>query len=137
MEGSGAAVTWPVEVGLSLGSNIGDKAGHIRRAVAALADDGLLADMTLSRLYRTAPWGHVVDQDWFVNACAFGFTTRKPADLLAYYAGSSVLGAATGIAFSRGGWPWLVTVVGGYIVTGIALGLCVHPRSAVAASAAP
>ena len=71
-----------IEVGVSLGSNIGDKAAHIRAAVAALGNDGVLADLTVSSLYRTAPWGHVVEQDWFVNACAFGFTSLAPTDLL-------------------------------------------------------
>lgn len=71
-----------VEVGISLGSNIGDKAGHIRRALATLAADGVMADITVSSLYRTAPWGHIVEQDWFVNACAFGFTGFAPDDLL-------------------------------------------------------
>lgn len=71
------------EVGLSFGSNIGDKAGHIREAVARLEQEGVVTGLTLSTLYRTAPWGHVKDQDWFVNACAFGTTTLPPADLLA------------------------------------------------------
>ena len=68
-------------VGLGLGSNIGDKAGHVRRAAALLGDRGIVPDIALSGLYRTEPWGGV-DQDWFVNACAVGHTTLEPAALL-------------------------------------------------------
>ena len=75
--------TGTVEVGLSLGSNIGDKAAHIRAAVAALGHDGLVTDIVGSSLYRTAPWGHVTEQDWFVNACICGHTKLPPTDLLA------------------------------------------------------
>lgn len=71
------------EVGLSFGSNIGDKAGHIREAVRLLECEGVVTSLTLSTLYRTAPWGHVTEQDWFLNACAFGTTTLQPVELLA------------------------------------------------------
>jgi 2-amino-4-hydroxy-6-hydroxymethyldihydropteridine diphosphokinase len=70
-----------VEVGIGLGSNVGDKAGFIRQAASLLVGSGLIGDLTLSSLYRTAPWGHV-EQDWFVNACAWGHTTLPPAALL-------------------------------------------------------
>lgn len=71
-----------IDVGFGLGSNIGDKAGHVRRAVALLAERGVAAAIELSPLYRTAPWGGI-EQDWFVNACAAGRTTLAPDDLLA------------------------------------------------------
>jgi 2-amino-4-hydroxy-6-hydroxymethyldihydropteridine diphosphokinase len=70
------------EVGFGLGSNIGAKAQNVRRAVRELASSGLVGGLTLSSLYRTAPWGNV-DQDWFVNACAVGQTDASPHDLLA------------------------------------------------------
>ena len=70
------------EVGLGLGGNIGDKAGYVRRAAARLGETGAVRDLVLSPLYRTAPWGNL-DQDWFVNACAWGFTALAPRDLLA------------------------------------------------------
>ena len=69
-------------IGLGLGSNIGDKAGHVRRAASLLRDRGIVPDLVLSSLYRTAPWGGV-DQDWFVNACAVGHTALAPKTLLA------------------------------------------------------
>lgn len=68
-------------VGLGLGSNIGDKAGHVRRAAALLMERALVPDLALSGLYRTAPWGGV-DQDWFCNACAVGWTALEPTALL-------------------------------------------------------
>lgn len=70
-----------IPIGIGLGSNIGDKEEHVRRAAALLGDRALVSDLALSGLYRTAPWGGV-DQDWFVNACAVGWTALQPARLL-------------------------------------------------------
>ena len=70
-----------VPVGLGLGSNVGDKAGHLREAARRLAAEGVVADVELSPLYRTPPWGKL-DQDWFVNACLVGETTLAPLALL-------------------------------------------------------
>ncbi len=70
-----------VEIGISLGRNIGDKAAMIRRAGRELEASGEIYDLVLSPLYRTAPWGNV-DQDWFVNACAVARTALAPEPLL-------------------------------------------------------
>ncbi len=67
---------------IGLGSNIGDKAGNIARAIALLTEEGDIRLVAKSRLYRTAPWG-VTDQDWFVNACIAVATDLSPRDLLA------------------------------------------------------
>ena len=48
---------------LSLGSNLGDRLGHLRAAVAGFADVLVAA----SPVYETAPWGGV-EQDDFLNA---------------------------------------------------------------------
>ncbi|NUT48193.1 MAG: 2-amino-4-hydroxy-6-hydroxymethyldihydropteridine diphosphokinase [Saccharothrix sp.] len=48
---------------LSLGSNLGDRLGHLRLAVAGFADVLVAA----SPVYETAPWG-VTDQGDFLNA---------------------------------------------------------------------
>lgn len=48
---------------LSLGSNLGDRIGHLRSAVDALADVILLA----SGVYESPPWGDV-DQPAYLNA---------------------------------------------------------------------
>jgi 2-amino-4-hydroxy-6-hydroxymethyldihydropteridine diphosphokinase len=67
---------------IGLGSNIGDKAANIRRAIALLTERGDIRLVAASRLYRTAPWG-VTEQDWFVNACIAVATELSPHDLLA------------------------------------------------------
>lgn len=51
---------------LSLGANLGDRAGALRTALAALAGDGLVAR---SVLYETPPWGPV-RQPPYLNAVA-------------------------------------------------------------------
>ncbi|MFG1605822.1 2-amino-4-hydroxy-6-hydroxymethyldihydropteridine diphosphokinase [Actinoplanes sp. NPDC049265] len=49
---------------LSLGSNLGDRAGHLRRAVDLLGDRVLLA----SGVYETPPWGDDRAQPAYLNA---------------------------------------------------------------------
>lgn len=51
---------------LSLGANLGDRAGALRAALTALTDDGLVARSTL---YETPPWGPV-EQPPYLNAIA-------------------------------------------------------------------
>lgn len=70
-----------VEVGLGLGSNIGDKASNIAEALLRMEQGGDLCITRKSALYRTAPWG-VEDQDWFVNACALAETSLSPEALI-------------------------------------------------------
>jgi 2-amino-4-hydroxy-6-hydroxymethyldihydropteridine diphosphokinase len=50
---------------LSLGSNLGDRAAHLRGAVASLGD----AVLTVSGVYETEPWGDA-DQPRYLNAVA-------------------------------------------------------------------
>ena len=69
------------DVALALGSNVGDKAGALRRALAALAAEPGIAVAAVSRFYRTPPWGKT-DQDWFVNAAALVRTDLGPNALL-------------------------------------------------------
>jgi 2-amino-4-hydroxy-6-hydroxymethyldihydropteridine diphosphokinase len=71
-----------ISVGLGLGSNIGDKAGNIDRALALLGERGIFTLTRRSSNYRTPPWGDP-DQDDFVNACATGTTVLEPLALLA------------------------------------------------------
>jgi dihydropteroate synthase len=68
-------------VALALGSNVGDKAANLRRALRALGSEPGITLTAASRLYRTAPWGKT-DQDWFVNACALAVTSLAPEALL-------------------------------------------------------
>jgi 2-amino-4-hydroxy-6-hydroxymethyldihydropteridine diphosphokinase len=69
------------EAGLSLGSNLGDKAAAIEAALQRLGETPGIEIVRRSRLYRTEPWGDA-DQDWFVNACAIVETELAPRTLL-------------------------------------------------------
>ncbi len=70
-----------VRVVLALGGNVGDKVASLRRALRAIAGEPGIELSAVSRFYRTPPWGKT-DQDWFVNACALGWTTLSPKTLL-------------------------------------------------------
>ncbi len=69
------------EAGLSLGSNIGDKAAMIEAALGLLDAAPGIRIVRRSRLYKTQPWGKE-DQDWFVNACVLVETELSPRALL-------------------------------------------------------
>ncbi len=71
-----------VRIGLGLGSNIGDRPGNIKTALARLEAEGICEITALSSLYRTAPWGFV-EQESFANACALAWTRLEPEALLA------------------------------------------------------
>jgi 2-amino-4-hydroxy-6-hydroxymethyldihydropteridine diphosphokinase len=64
---------------LSLGANLGDRAGAIRTALTRLKDDGLVARSTL---YETPPWGPV-EQPPYLNAIAVVRGDRDAAGWLA------------------------------------------------------
>ena len=70
-----------VEAAIALGSNIGDKANNIDRAVAMLDAVAGIRVTARSRDFRTAPWG-ITDQDWFVNAAVLVETSLAPRALL-------------------------------------------------------
>lgn len=67
---------------IGLGSNLGDKAGNIARALELLCADAEVALVRRSRNWKSAPWG-IAEQDWFVNACAAVRTSLSPEQLLA------------------------------------------------------
>jgi 2-amino-4-hydroxy-6-hydroxymethyldihydropteridine diphosphokinase len=67
-----------VRVFLGLGSNMGDRQGHLARAVAALPD--LVA---VSRLYQTEPVGGPPGQDDYLNLVAELDTELTGPELLA------------------------------------------------------
>ncbi len=71
-----------IEVGFSLGSNVGDKVANLERALTLLFDGRDIAFSACSHFYRTAPWGYEA-QDWFLNLCATGRTSLEPEALLA------------------------------------------------------
>lgn len=74
---------------LSLGANLGDRAGALRTALAALKDDGLIARSTL---YETPPWGPV-EQPPYLNAIA---VVRGPRDAAGWLARAHELEQAAG-----------------------------------------
>ena len=74
---------------LSLGANLGDRAGALRTALVALTDDGLVARSTL---YETPPWGPV-EQPPYLNAIA---VVRGPRDAAGWLARAHELEQAAG-----------------------------------------
>lgn len=73
----------PERVYVALGSNIGDRAGHLSHArtrLGRLPDTRLLA---ASRVEETAPIGPIV-QGMFLNQMVLLETTLEPAELLAH-----------------------------------------------------
>ena len=74
---------------LSLGANLGDRAGALRIALAALEDDGPVAR---SALYETPPWGPV-EQPPYLNAIA---VVRGPRDAAGWLARAHELEEAAG-----------------------------------------
>jgi 2-amino-4-hydroxy-6-hydroxymethyldihydropteridine diphosphokinase len=64
---------------LSLGANLGDRAGTLRAAFTALSGEGLVAR---SVLYETPPWGPV-EQPPYLNAIAVVSGPREAAGWLA------------------------------------------------------
>jgi 2-amino-4-hydroxy-6-hydroxymethyldihydropteridine diphosphokinase len=74
---------------LSLGANLGDRAGALRGALVALKDDGLVARSTL---YETPPWGPV-EQRPYLNAIAI---VRGPRDAAGWLTRAQELEQAAG-----------------------------------------
>ena len=66
---------------LGLGSNVGDRRGHLLDAVGALPDHGVEV-LASSSVYETQPVGLVLDQRDFYNACLRIETAHGPEGLL-------------------------------------------------------
>ncbi len=66
---------------IGLGSNIEDRVGNIRHALAALKGAESFSLLRVSSLYGTAPFGYE-KQAWFANAVAEGKTSLAPLALL-------------------------------------------------------
>ncbi|MCC6263142.1 MAG: 2-amino-4-hydroxy-6-hydroxymethyldihydropteridine diphosphokinase [Bryobacterales bacterium] len=81
MSGTSAGVEIGVEISvyLGLGSNMGDKAAHLREAARRLANFGVIE--ACSSLYRTEPVGFA-GQDWFLNAALCLRTRLSPRAML-------------------------------------------------------
>jgi 2-amino-4-hydroxy-6-hydroxymethyldihydropteridine diphosphokinase len=66
---------------LGLGSNVGDRGGHLRAAVAMLEERGEEVE-AVSSAYETEPVGEVLDQPDFLNAAVRIRTALEPEALL-------------------------------------------------------
>jgi 2-amino-4-hydroxy-6-hydroxymethyldihydropteridine diphosphokinase len=66
---------------LGLGSNVGDRAAHLRAAVVMLARRGVEV-VAASSVYETEPVGEVLDQPDFLNAAVRVRTALEPEPLL-------------------------------------------------------
>ncbi|MEA2248958.1 MAG: 2-amino-4-hydroxy-6-hydroxymethyldihydropteridine diphosphokinase [Solirubrobacteraceae bacterium] len=66
---------------LGLGSNVGDRRGHLQAAVDALPARGVVV-LQSSSTYDTDPVGLVLDQPPFLNACVRIDTDLGPEELL-------------------------------------------------------
>jgi 2-amino-4-hydroxy-6-hydroxymethyldihydropteridine diphosphokinase len=66
---------------LGLGSNVGERRGHLQGAVDALPAAGVRV-LASSSTYDTDPVGEVLDQASFLNACLRVQTALEPLQLL-------------------------------------------------------
>jgi 2-amino-4-hydroxy-6-hydroxymethyldihydropteridine diphosphokinase len=66
-------------IAIALGSNLGDRAGNLRAALRALADEGVTVGR-VSSIWETAPVP--ADQPAFLNAAVAAETRLEPHDLL-------------------------------------------------------
>lgn len=66
---------------LGLGSNVGDRAAHLRAAVAMLGERGVEVE-AVSSAYETEPVGELLDQPDFLNAAVRVRTELEPEALL-------------------------------------------------------
>ena len=70
-----------VDAFLSLGSNMGDRLGHLQAAVHSLAQSTGVDIVKVSSIYETDPWG-LEDQRPFFNAVIWIRTDLLPMELL-------------------------------------------------------
>jgi 2-amino-4-hydroxy-6-hydroxymethyldihydropteridine diphosphokinase len=66
---------------LGLGSNVGDREGHLRAAIESLGESGIEVE-AVSSVYETEPVGEVLDQPDFLNAAVRIRTGLEPEALL-------------------------------------------------------
>ena len=69
-----------MKIAVALGSNLGDREGHLRGAIAALTP--LLGSIRVSSFHETQPVGVAASQPQFLNAAAVGESDHPPYALL-------------------------------------------------------
>jgi 2-amino-4-hydroxy-6-hydroxymethyldihydropteridine diphosphokinase len=67
---------------IAMGSNLGDRRGHVERAMVALRGHSGIQHVRVSSLYETAPVGGPAGQGPYLNAAAEIQTTLSPEELL-------------------------------------------------------
>jgi len=77
-----SAIPQPVPVAIALGSNLGDRHGHLRWATETLATR--LANFRASHEIETEPHDVPSPQPPYLNAAVVGETTMGPAELVAW-----------------------------------------------------
>ena len=70
----------PIPVAIALGSNLGDRRGHLEYAIGALTRD--LVDIRVSSFRDTQPVGVSAGHGTYLNAALVGRTCLLPRDLL-------------------------------------------------------
>lgn len=75
----------PVRVAIALGSNLGDREGHLRFAIERLGT--VLTDLRVSRFHNTPAVEVSEPQPDYLNAAVSGHTTLAPDALLAFMLG--------------------------------------------------
>lgn len=85
--GGAAFLQGPETVYLGLGTNIGDRAGHLKEALLALATHPEIQVKAVSRVYETEYVGPGT-QDPYLNACVELATRLRPRVLLAILKGA-------------------------------------------------
>lgn len=68
---------------IALGSNLGDRAATIHRAVDLLRAEPAVSSVQMSSLYETAPVGGPANQPPYLNAAARVVTSCEPHEFLA------------------------------------------------------
>ncbi len=69
------------KVYLGLGSNIGDRLGYLKKAMALIKNFHETELIKISKVYETEPWGYT-EQDDYLNLCLEIKTTLSPYKLL-------------------------------------------------------
>jgi BirA family biotin operon repressor/biotin-[acetyl-CoA-carboxylase] ligase len=115
-----------VKAYLSLGSNVGDRAGNLREAVQRLAAPSLRVG-GLSAIYETEPQGRR-DQPWFLNLVAAADTELAPQELLAHcLAVEAAMGRERGVRWGPRNIDIDVLLYGDWVVEEPGLSVP-HPR---------
>jgi dihydropteroate synthase/2-amino-4-hydroxy-6-hydroxymethyldihydropteridine diphosphokinase len=70
-----------ISIALGLGSNLGDRHGHLVEAIDHLS--ARVAIESIASIYETEPWGFL-DQARFLNTACAGATDLSPEELLAF-----------------------------------------------------